>query len=303
MNARDNDPLHEPINAKLAEVVAGLTMNPAWFDAWTALGPESTEEARLVVYRAVRDSRLLPEEAGFYLVSWQIDAMTSLDAETTLGHLDEQMKAIEEAHGMEEGEFWPPGKAPEEYEELRQQYQAAWDEMYVAKLGEFGEHEMARQYRSDPDGFRRRSEAGRAFFHGPGKADDSDAPEWVYELAEVVAGNMTSISGPGPLGFLYLEEDSFWEVIIYPKPVELLGGAEDGEIVAPGFSLDLEELRTEFDQIAACSWQSLGYPHGEGPHVSIEGVYQGHEVFVQVLAYAPEDEEPGMKLHTRPRKG
>ena len=33
--------------------------------------------------------------------------------------------------------------------------------------------------------------------------------------------------------------------------------------------------------------------------MSIDGVYQGHEVFVQVLAYAPDDEEPGMKLDTR----
>ena len=109
--------------------------------------------------------------------------------------------------------------------------------------------------------------------------------------------------GPGPLGFFYQEEDGYWELVIYPKPVELVGGAEDGEIVAPGFSLDLEELRAEFEQIAACSWQSLGYPDGEGPHVSIEGVYQGHEVFVQVLAYAPEDEEPGMKLDTRHGRG
>ncbi len=54
--------------------------------------------------------------------------------------------------------------------------------------------------------------------------------------------------------------------------------------------------RTE--TVDAVAWQSLGFPSGEGPHVSIEGVYQGHEVFVQVLAYAPEDEEPGMKLDT-----
>ena len=108
MKARDNDPLHEPINAKLAEVVAGLSTPPAWFDGWTGLGPDSTEEARLAVYRAVRDSGLLPEEAGFYLVSWQIDAMTSLDAETTLRDLDDRMKAIEGAHGLEEGELWPP---------------------------------------------------------------------------------------------------------------------------------------------------------------------------------------------------
>ncbi len=44
------------------------------------------------------------------------------------------------------------------------------------------------------------------------------------------------------------------------------------------------------------SWQSLGYPGGDGPHVSIEGAFQGHEVFLQVLAYAPEDTEPGIKL-------
>jgi len=33
------------------------------------LGPESTEEARLGVYHAIRDCGCLPDEAGFYLVS------------------------------------------------------------------------------------------------------------------------------------------------------------------------------------------------------------------------------------------
>ena len=92
-------------------------------------------------------------------------------------------------------------------------------------------------------------------------------------------------------------------VVIYPKPVELVGGAEDGEIVAPDFSLDLEELRGEFERVDAVSWQSLGCLNGEGPQVSIEGLYRGHEVFVRILAYAPEDEEPGMKLDTTRRRG
>jgi hypothetical protein len=84
---------------------------PGWHDAWTELGPESTEEERLRVYQAVRDSGCLPLDAGFYMVSWQIDAMASQDAEISLCHLDERMRAIEEAHGLEEDEFWPPGKA------------------------------------------------------------------------------------------------------------------------------------------------------------------------------------------------
>ena len=59
-----------------------------------------------------------------------------------------------------------------------------------------------------------------------------------------------------------------------------------------------EELRQLFERVDACSWQSLGLHDSEGPHVSIEGIYQGHEVLLQVLAYAPDDEEPGVKVAT-----
>ena len=113
---------------------------------------------------------------------------------------------------------------------------------------------------------------------------------------------MTDAGGPGTLGYRCREEEGFWEVAIYPKPVELVGGAEDGEVVAPGFSLDLEALRSLFERVDAFSWVALGLSNSEGPQVSIEGLYQGHEVYVQVLAYAPEDEEPGMKLDTSPRR-
>ena len=298
MNTQDNDPLHVPINAKLAEIVEASASPLPWYDDWMGLGPESSEEERLAVYQAVRDSGCLPAEAGFYLVAWQLDAMASMEAETSLAHLDEQMQAIEEKHGLAEGEFWPPGKAPEEYKTLRQQYQDAWDGIFAATLKQHGEQEMARQFRSDPDGFEARSKAGQAFFHGPQDNEDSDAPDWAYGLVEVVAGHMESMSGPSPLGFYYREDEGAWEIAVYPKPVELVGGAEDGEIVAPGFLLDVEGLRGLFDRIDVLQWQSMGFPSGEGPHVSIEGVYQGHEVYLQVLAYAPEDEEPGMKLDT-----
>jgi len=302
VNPQDNDPLHAPINARLAEIVEAATTPPLWYDDWMGLGPESSEEERLAVYQAIRDSGCLPAEAGFYLVSWQLDAMTSLEAEISLRHLDERMKAIEERHGLAEGKFWPPGKAPVEYEELRQEYQDAWDRIFAAMLERYGEQEMVRQLRADPEGFQRQSKAGQAFFHGPQEPEDTDAPDWVYGLVEAVAARMEALSGPGPLGFLYREEEGIWDIAIYPKPVELAGGAEDGRIVAPAFSLDLEELRAEFERVDAVSWKSLGYPGGEGPHVSIEGVYQGHLVFVRVLAYAPEDEEPGMRLDTSPPK-
>ena len=59
---------------------------------------------------------------------------------------------------------------------------------------------MARQFRADPDGYHGRSKAGQEFFHGPQAPEESDAPEWLYALAETVAGNMTTFSGPGPAG-------------------------------------------------------------------------------------------------------
>jgi hypothetical protein len=82
----------------------------------------------------------------------------------------------------------------------------------------------------------------------------------------------------------------------------LVGGAHDGDVVAPGFALDLEQLRQEFDSVVAFGWNALGLNWTEGPHVHIEGVFRGREVFLQVLAYAPEGEGPGLKVDATPRR-
>jgi hypothetical protein len=223
--------------------------------------------------------------------------MASLEAETSLRDLDDRMEAIEQAYETEHGEPWLPDEAPPEYEELLDQSHAACERIFLAKLETFGEQEMADLYRADYAEFHRQSEAGRQYFYGTDEAE-----EWLDDLVQAVAENMTDESGPGTLGSRYREEDGCWEILIYPTPVELVGGAEDGEIVAPGFSLDLDGLRSLFERVDDFSWQALGLNASEGPHVSIEGVYQGHEVWLQVLAYAPEDEEPGSKIHTSPRK-
>ena len=298
MNTADNNPWHVPINVKLASIVASSGVKPAWYRGWMALRPQSSSKERLAVYQAIRDSGCLPTEAGCFLVSWQIDAMASEDAEASLRPLEERMRAMRRAHGLEEDDWWPPGQAPKEYEALRHEYKAAWDEVFASKLEACGEQEMARLLRSDPQEFERQSEAGREFFQGPLPHVIRDVPDWLHS----VAGHITADNAAGPLGFRYREEDGLWELVIYPTPVELMGGAEDGAIVAPGFSLDLEGLRGEFEQVVVCAWQSLGFPNDEGPHVAIEGVYRGHEVFVQVFAYAPDDEEPGMKLDASPRQ-
>ena len=102
----------------------------------------------------------------------------------------------------------------------------------------------------------------------------------------------------GPLGYRYLAQGDPCELLVYPTPVELVGGAEDGAVVLPGFSLDLHVLLTHFDRVEACRWSpnGLGPYDPDGPCVSIEGLYQGHDVWLRVLAEPPEDEEPGLRL-------
>ncbi len=121
----------------------------------------------------------------------------------------------------------------------------------------------------------------------------SDVPAWMEPLVEVVANAMTAHYMPGPLGLRYREEDGSWDVLVYPQRMELVGGRHDGDVVSPGFSLDLEQVRKVFTRVDGLFWQA--HPLSEqdgGPYVSIEGEYAGREVWLRILAFAPEDEGP-----------
>ena len=122
--------------------------------------------------------------------------------------------------------------------------------------------------------------------------------DWIEELAELVSGCIEAHSPMGPMKWQYLEEDDLGELLVYPTPVELVGGEEDGAIVIAGFYLDLHELLAAFEQVTGLQWYAhgLGPYDRDGPHVSLEGIYQGHEVWLRVLAEPPEDEEPGLQL-------
>src|SRR4051812_35886654 len=106
----------------------------------------------------------------------------------------------------------------------------------------------------------------------------ADVPEWLESLVGVVTDSMTAHAEPGPMGFRFRQEDDVWDVLIYPLPVELLGGAVDGEVVAPGFSLDVGQLRSAFERLDELHWNAhgLGMQDGEGPYLSFEGRVYGH---------------------------
>ena len=55
-----------------------------------------------------------------------------------------------------------------------------------------------------------------------------------HTLVDVVVGYMEAHSPTGPVGFRYREEDAIGELVVYPTPVELVGGADDGAVVVQG---------------------------------------------------------------------
>jgi hypothetical protein len=163
---------------------------------------------------------------------------------------------------------------------------------------------MARLFQTDSEQFDRLYEAGRQFFHGTeGEDDDTEDDDWLDELYEALVGCVEADSPMGPMGLRSWEEEGFWEVWVYPTPVELVGGRHDGEVVVPGFSFDLQQLREVFESVGAFGWNALGLNWPQGPHVYVEGVFEGREIFLQVLSYAPEDEKPGLKADATRRRG
>lgn len=62
--------------------------------------------------------------------------------------------------------------------------------------------------------------------------------------------------------------------------------------------MDLKALWSAFDEIVEIHWNAhpLGPHDQDGAYVAVEGRYQGHEVWLRVLAEAPEDEEPAMQI-------
>jgi hypothetical protein len=292
----DSDLLHTAIDATLTELIDRLPIRPPWYDRWRSLGHDPSEEDRLEVYQEIRNSQILPDDAGFYLIAWQVDSIASAHAETDLRHLDERLEAIEAAHPLVDEEAWESGEASAEHELVLEEYHQAWAAIFIAQLEEHGEPAIAELFQSDPEEFERRNESGRQFFHGPRQSIDSGEPLWLDSLVNAVGESLAPDSLMGPLGILYRVEDGFWEVDIFPTPVELVGGAEDGAVVSPAYSLDLEHLRSVIGRVEDFGWNALGRAEGGGPFVWIEGNYQGHALLLRVLAQAPEGEEPGAKL-------
>ncbi len=134
----------------------------------------------------------------------------------------------------------------------------------------------------------------------PLEDDGPDPPAWVETLLDLVANCIEPHVPMGPLGYWISTEEGVFELVVYPTPVEFVGGAVDGDVGIPGFSLDVQAIQAGFERIDGLDWQahSFGDHDLDGPHISISGIFQGREVWLRVLSEPPDDIEPGMLLDT-----
>lgn len=124
-------------------------------------------------------------------------------------------------------------------------------------------------------------------------------PEWMQPLIDAVAANMAAHGPESPLGLRYRQLDDVWDLLVYPMPIEMIGGAHDGGRASPSFSLDLEGVRSALSRVESIAWDAHGAgPDNDevGPCISIRGQFAAFQVWLRVLAHAPADVGPAVKV-------
>ncbi|AGC41677.1 hypothetical protein MYSTI_00319 [Myxococcus stipitatus DSM 14675] len=133
------------------------------------LGDDAMDAQLLVAFRAAREEGVVPPDAGFFLVAHILTAMAdeALTEMPRVQRLALELDLMEREYGMLDGVWCDDEEsAPEDWEALCAEYEAACDEARAAFFSAYGEEDMARLYLEDRVCFHRRFESGRRFFHG-----------------------------------------------------------------------------------------------------------------------------------------
>jgi hypothetical protein len=125
-------------------------------------------------------------------------------------------------------------------------------------------------------------------------------PQWLKTLVDRVVEAIEPLNLMGPFGYRWLEPNTeanpspAWVIAVYPTPNEAYGGQHDGQLLYPGFNLDLAYIVEGFSQVGALAWNNPTVYNGDldGPHISIQGYFAGYPAWVRIFHLPPRDEEP-----------
>jgi hypothetical protein len=120
-------------------------------------------------------------------------------------------------------------------------------------------------------------------------------------MAHLVVVELYPMDILSPIGchFFYNKKNQQWEVSLFASATEIVGGEKDGIVNSSNFSADLKSIAGIFTEVHRLDWQALsnGSEDEVGPHISFEGNYEGHEVWLRILASAPKRFEAGRKVN------
>lgn len=127
----------------------------------------------------------------------------------------------------------------------------------------------------------------------------SQPPEWASSLADRLAEYFSTFDVLSPLGCHICEVGEVWEITLFASRTEILGGAQDGRLRPSRFHLNLSGLLQMFDAIESAYWQALkvGDDDELGPHIGVEGIYQGHRVWLRIPSQAPKQFPVGRRVN------
>ncbi|MCX6125197.1 MAG: hypothetical protein NTV34_10710 [Proteobacteria bacterium] len=125
----------------------------------------------------------------------------------------------------------------------------------------------------------------------------TDTPNWMEKTLESISGAVESTGAPGSIGYEYYLDEDVWNILVFPLPVEII---EDGslEYGTVGFSVDIEPIRSMFENIAGMTMASAA-AHTDDPEdvvFSINGNLNGHPVFLRILTNPTEDADPKFRI-------
>lgn len=127
----------------------------------------------------------------------------------------------------------------------------------------------------------------------------ANTPKWMSRLANLISRAFYSADVLAPIGCHFHpgngDADSQAEVTLFVSGTEVMGGACDGRVINSRFMLDLREVMEAFELIESCYWQAQRMADDDqvGPHFGVEGLFEGHRVWLRVAAEPPAQFEPG----------
>ncbi len=133
------------------------------------------------------------------------------------------------------------------------------------------------------------------------ESGEAQPPQWLDRFANRASQAFHSADKLAPVGchfHRYEEEGGLlpqWEVTLFASSTEIYGGALDGSCAVSRFMLDLRVLMEVFDVVESCYWQAQTMADDDdlGPHVGVEGQFEGHLVWLRITAKPPGQFESG----------